>query len=179
MEPRTASGTTELRYCTASGDEVTTTLDGVDVATVAEGAPVREFSWRPKQGNYPGWLWTATTGTLVGYESLLERDRVLLGRLRPGRDRNRQPTVLARPVSAAQSEPGPERVLPDPDQLGVQLVRHRGAHGGIRCSTRTLCCSPIRWATRERWHALGSRSTQNRAAAPLDGRDATIGARSA
>ncbi|MBK7722171.1 MAG: TnsA-like heteromeric transposase endonuclease subunit [Austwickia sp.] len=83
MEPRTASGTTELRYCTASGDEVTTTLDGVDVATVAEGAPVREFSWRPKQGNYPGWLWTATTGTLVGYESLLERDRVLLADFDP------------------------------------------------------------------------------------------------
>ncbi|MGO0575556.1 TnsA-like heteromeric transposase endonuclease subunit [Ornithinimicrobium panacihumi] len=39
---------------------------------------MREFSWRPKQDNYPGWLWTATTGSLVGYESLLERDRVLL-----------------------------------------------------------------------------------------------------
>lgn len=44
----------------------------------AYGAPVREFSWCPKQDNYPGWLWTATTGSLVGYESLLERDRVLL-----------------------------------------------------------------------------------------------------
>lgn len=83
MEPRTASRSPELRYCTASGDEVMTTLDGVDVATVVEGAPVREFSWRPKQGNYPGWLWTATTGTLVGYESLLERDRVLLADFDP------------------------------------------------------------------------------------------------
>lgn len=83
MEPRTAPGSTELRYCTASDDEVVTTLDGVDVAAVVEGLPVREFSWRPKQGNYPGWLWTATTGTLVGYESLLERDRVLLADFDP------------------------------------------------------------------------------------------------
>lgn len=77
MEPRTAPGSTELRYCTASGDEVVTTLGGVEVSAVADGSPVREFSWRARQVNYPGWLWTATTGTLVGYESLLERDRVL------------------------------------------------------------------------------------------------------
>lgn len=55
-----------------------TTLGNVEVAAVASGSPVREFSWRQNQGNYPGWLWTATTGTLVGYESLLERNRVLL-----------------------------------------------------------------------------------------------------
>lgn len=54
-----------------------TTLADVEVVAVAGGSPVREFSWRPRQGNYPGWLWTSTTGTLVGYESLLERDRVL------------------------------------------------------------------------------------------------------
>lgn len=78
MEPRTASQPTELRYCTADGTEVVTTLADVDVAAVGSGSPVREFSWRPRQGNYPGWLWTSTTGTLVGYESLLERDRALL-----------------------------------------------------------------------------------------------------
>ncbi len=68
----------ELRYCGASGEEVVTTLGDVEVASIMAGSPVREFSWRPRQGNYPGWLWMATTGTLVGYESLLERDRVLL-----------------------------------------------------------------------------------------------------
>ncbi len=69
---------TELRYCNPSGEEVVTTLSEVEVAAIVAGSPVREFSWHPHQGNYPGWLWTATTGTLVGYESLLERDRVLL-----------------------------------------------------------------------------------------------------
>ena len=54
------------------------TLGEVEAAQIVAGSPVREFSWHPRQGNYPGWLWTATTGTLVGYESLLERDRVLL-----------------------------------------------------------------------------------------------------
>lgn len=78
MQPQTAPGWTEVRYCSAGGDEVMTTLERIDVRAVAAGEPVREFSWRPKQGNYPGWLWTATTSTLVGYESLLERDRVLL-----------------------------------------------------------------------------------------------------
>jgi len=29
-------------------------------------------------GHYPGWWWSATTDDLVGYESLLERDRVML-----------------------------------------------------------------------------------------------------
>ena len=53
--------------------EVDAHLAAVEVSAVAAGSPVREFSWHPRQGNYPGWLWTATTGTLVGYESLLER----------------------------------------------------------------------------------------------------------
>ena len=82
MEPD-ALRPTELRYRTAMGDEVITTLVDVDVAALAGGLPVRDFSWHPKQGNYPGWLWTATTNSLVGYESLLERDRVLLADFDP------------------------------------------------------------------------------------------------
>jgi len=78
MESPTALASTELRYCIASGEEVITTLNEVEVAPIVAGSPVRQFSWRPHQGNYSGWLWTSTTGTLVGYESLLERDRVLL-----------------------------------------------------------------------------------------------------
>ena len=77
MEPKVLRAT-ELRYRTDGGDEVVTSLADVDVCAVAAGSPVRDFSWRPRQGNYPGWLWTATTGSHVGYESLLERDRVLL-----------------------------------------------------------------------------------------------------
>lgn len=67
-----------MRYCTGSGDEVATTVGDVDAAAVAAGSPVREFGWRRRQRNYPGWLCIATTGSLVGCESLLERDRILL-----------------------------------------------------------------------------------------------------
>ncbi len=74
---------TELKYCSADCAEVVTNLADVEAGQVAGGSPVREFSWRPRQGNYPGWLWTATTRTLVGYESLLERDRVLLADFDP------------------------------------------------------------------------------------------------
>lgn len=77
MDPRSLHAT-ELRYRPSGGREVATTLGEVEVSSVLEGCPVREFSWRRGQGNYPGWLWTATTGSLVGYESLLERDRALL-----------------------------------------------------------------------------------------------------
>lgn len=73
----------ELRYCGADGDEVVTTVAEANVTALAQGWPVREFAWHPRQGNYPGWLWTSTTGSLVGYESLLERDRVLLADFDP------------------------------------------------------------------------------------------------
>jgi hypothetical protein len=40
--------------------------------------PVRPFRW-PKAGrHFPGWYWAATTGQLVGFESWLERDRLVL-----------------------------------------------------------------------------------------------------
>lgn len=40
--------------------------------------PVREFSSYKGQRHLSGRWWTATTGTLVGYESWLERDRLVL-----------------------------------------------------------------------------------------------------
>lgn len=40
--------------------------------------PVRPFRW-PKGGcHFPGWYWAATTGQHVGFESWLERDRLVL-----------------------------------------------------------------------------------------------------
>jgi hypothetical protein len=40
--------------------------------------PVRGFSFRRGQRSFAGWWWAATTGELVGYESWLERDHVML-----------------------------------------------------------------------------------------------------
>lgn len=39
---------------------------------------MRGFSWYAGMRHYPGWWWCSTSGDLVGYESLLERDRLML-----------------------------------------------------------------------------------------------------
>jgi hypothetical protein len=66
------------------GTSRTTSLDNVDGAEVVRGRPVRSLPAYRGQRNYPGLLWTATTQALVGYESLLERDRLWLGDFDPG-----------------------------------------------------------------------------------------------
>lgn len=45
---------------------------------MVRGRPGRDFPTYNAQRNHPGWLWLATTQSLVGYESLLERDRLWL-----------------------------------------------------------------------------------------------------
>ena len=77
------SSDVQFRYLDGGGQWVTTTLAEVDGAAVTRGRPVRAFPTYKGQRNYPGWLWTATTGSLVGYESLLERDRVWMADFDP------------------------------------------------------------------------------------------------
>lgn len=81
--PSAQSSDVQLRYLDGGGQSVTTTLAEVDGAAVVRGRPVRAFPTYKGQRNYPGWLWTATTGSLIGYESLLERDRVWLADFDP------------------------------------------------------------------------------------------------
>ncbi|WP_338058109.1 TnsA-like heteromeric transposase endonuclease subunit [Streptomyces cavernae] len=40
--------------------------------------PVRPFRWPRGQKSFAGWYWAATTQQHVGFESWLERDRILL-----------------------------------------------------------------------------------------------------
>lgn len=40
--------------------------------------PVRAFRWSRDQEHFPGWWWLAVSGRHVGYESWLERDRLML-----------------------------------------------------------------------------------------------------
>lgn len=58
----------EVRYVEASGQLVTTTRGKVDGSEVVRGRG-RRFPTYPGQQNYRGWLWTATTGSLIGYVS--------------------------------------------------------------------------------------------------------------
>ncbi len=50
---------------------------------MSETTPVRAFPDLPGSADYPGWLWSATIGSLLGYESLLERDRLWLADFDP------------------------------------------------------------------------------------------------
>ena len=73
----------ECRFLDAAGVAVSSTFGKVDGADVVRGGPVRDFPTYKGQRNYPGWLWLATTQSLVGYESLLERDRLWLADFDP------------------------------------------------------------------------------------------------
>ena len=71
-------GEVELRYISREGGDVVTTIEAASAQDVARGWPVRRFGSYAGMGHYPGWWWSATMGDLVGYESLLERDRLML-----------------------------------------------------------------------------------------------------
>lgn len=73
----------EVRYLDERGDAVAGLLAEVDAEAVVAGRPVRRFPAHKNQSNYPGWLWSVTMGRLIGYESLLERDRLWLADFDP------------------------------------------------------------------------------------------------
>ncbi|MGG7572134.1 TnsA-like heteromeric transposase endonuclease subunit [Streptomyces sirii] len=47
-------------------------------ALFEDAPPVRPFRWSRGERHFPGWYWAATTGRHVGFESWLERDRLVL-----------------------------------------------------------------------------------------------------
>lgn len=73
----------EVRFLDAAGGWSVEVLGKVDGARLVRGEPVRRFPTYKGQRNYPGLLWSATTQTLIGYESLLERDRLWLADFDP------------------------------------------------------------------------------------------------
>lgn len=72
----------QIRFLSADG-WVESTLGKVDATDLESSRPARGFPTYKGQRHYPGLLWTATTGSLVGYESLLERDRLWLADFDP------------------------------------------------------------------------------------------------
>ncbi|MBS9532542.1 TnsA-like heteromeric transposase endonuclease subunit [Mycobacterium sp. M1] len=69
---------TQCHYVSAGGDEQSTTVGKVQLASVVQGLPVRPIRSFAGQRHYPGLFWSMTTKSHLGYESLLERDRLLL-----------------------------------------------------------------------------------------------------
>jgi hypothetical protein len=68
----------EASYISADGDAITMASGQIDPARVVRGQPVRDVKSRAGQRNYSGLFWCATTQTHLRYESLRERDRLLL-----------------------------------------------------------------------------------------------------
>lgn len=66
-----------LKYVDGEGAEVVTPLAEAKATLIADGLPVRSLGSYAGMRHYPGWWWSATTGSLLPYESLLERDRLL------------------------------------------------------------------------------------------------------
>ncbi|WP_373235071.1 TnsA-like heteromeric transposase endonuclease subunit [Mycobacterium marinum] len=69
---------TEVSYIADDGEPVTVDFDRVDAERVVRGRPVLTPVSRAGQRNYSGLYWSSTTQAHLVYESLLERDRLLL-----------------------------------------------------------------------------------------------------
>jgi len=99
----------EVRYRDERGGWVCGQLADVDAGAVVLGQPVRSFPTYKDQANYPGWLWSATMGRLIGYESLLERDRLWLADFDPTVSR-----IASQPLWMSGRDGGvPRRHVPD------------------------------------------------------------------
>lgn len=138
-----------LRFADASGEWVSTSLGEVDVAPLLTAAPARGLRSRVGQRNYCGWHWSSTTGSHVGYESLLERDRLWMADFDPwvhgivsqpfwltGRDgheiRRHAPDFL---LTGAEQEVSVVDVKP-PDLLNEPEVAEVFAWTGRLCAAR-------------------------------------------
>lgn len=72
-----------VEFVSSDGTPTRTGLADADAAVVVEGLPVRRFGSYAGMRHYPGWWWSSTNKDLVGYESLLERDRLLVADFDP------------------------------------------------------------------------------------------------
>ncbi|MDQ0934382.1 hypothetical protein QFZ49_004322 [Streptomyces turgidiscabies] len=68
----------ELSYVDAVRERRRRPLLDCVTARFKDVAPVRPFRWSRGERHFPGWYRAATTGQHVGFESWLERDRLLL-----------------------------------------------------------------------------------------------------
>jgi hypothetical protein len=91
---------------------------------------VRTFRWWRGERHFPGWYWAATTGRHVGFESWLERDRLLLMDFDPNvvgigsqpfwlhwhngeRERRRAPDYFVRRTDGSAVVVVPEKIVCD------------------------------------------------------------------
>ena len=76
VEP--AGSVLELGFVDGGGVERRASLAACAEVRFEDGMAVRQFRWSRGQRHLPGFWWSSTTGTHLGYESWLERDHVML-----------------------------------------------------------------------------------------------------
>ncbi|MFJ9822652.1 TnsA-like heteromeric transposase endonuclease subunit [Streptomyces sp. NPDC101151] len=74
----------ELSYVDAVRERQRRPLLDCATARFEDVAAVRPFRWSRGEGYFSGWYWASTTGRHVGFESWLERDRLVLMDFDPG-----------------------------------------------------------------------------------------------
>ncbi|WP_327418083.1 TnsA-like heteromeric transposase endonuclease subunit [Streptomyces sp. NBC_01233] len=74
----------ELSYVDAVRQRRRRPLLDCVTARFEDTPPVRPFRWSRGERHFSGWYWSATTGQHVGFESWLERDRLVLMDSDPG-----------------------------------------------------------------------------------------------
>jgi hypothetical protein len=127
-----------VKYRDAAGQIHEGLLERVADEDLLGGVPVRQFRWFKGRRFYSGWYWSATTGSLVAYESRLELARILLADFDSGvtaiaaqpfllsgfdggRLRNHVPDLLLRSVSGLVTvvDVKPAHRLDDPEVRAV------------------------------------------------------------
>ena len=167
----------EAMFCFSGVDGVSssTNLGKVDGAEVVRGRPVRSLPAYIGQRNYPGLFWTATTQSLVGYESLLAK---------AGCTRRRGVELAAwrtlrRVRPDEHAKPG-ERGSDDHPRHGSKTCpssARRAQVKGVRCRVQWRRCID-RWRTCElRYWSVGSARTISRLRGSSEGRQLAAGPR--
>jgi hypothetical protein len=68
----------EVVFVDAVGERQRRALRSCPTERFEDVLPVRQFRWSRGDRHFSGWYWAATLGQHVGYESWLERDRLVL-----------------------------------------------------------------------------------------------------
>lgn len=122
----------EVEYVTAAGVRRRGTLGELWPVRFEDVPPERRFPAFRGQGNWCGWNWSATCGDHVGFESWLERDRLVLLSQRPlpGNRHNHRsltltPLAINRPPGGARVPAVHRRIQrPAPGGAGPQVRRN-------------------------------------------------------
>ncbi|MEV5161339.1 TnsA-like heteromeric transposase endonuclease subunit [Streptomyces sp. NPDC053728] len=105
-------------------------------------SPVRRFASYRGQRHFPGWYWAATTESLVGFESWLERDRAML------LDHDRQVVGLAsQPFRVTW--PGPTRRISHTPDYFARLEDGSGLVIDVRPADRVGPEDAVKFAATE------------------------------